>query len=151
MKSHFPNGKVVEMVAGGDPSSGVIKSATADGIMLVGDAAHQTDPITGGGILNAMKAGIISGEVAAKAISSGDVSIAGLKEYEDLWRSDIGKHIARSYQYKEFFVKLTDKDLNQLIGSLKTEDISKMDLRAMLRVLFRLNPKLLWDLRHLVV
>ena len=151
MKSHFPNGKVIEMVAGGDPSSGLIGSATSAGIMLVGDAAHQTDPITGGGILNAMKAGIISGEVAAKAISSGDVSLAGLKEYEDRWRADIGKHIARSYEYKEFFVKLTDKDLNQMVGSLKNEDISKMDLRGMLRVLFRLNPKLLWELRHLVV
>jgi digeranylgeranylglycerophospholipid reductase len=151
MKSHFPNGKVVEMVAGGDPSSGPIESATADGIMLVGDAAHQTDPLTGGGILNSMKAGIISGEVAAKAVSAGDVTKAGLREYEDRWRNDIGKHIARSYEYKEFFVKLTDKDLNQLIGSLKNEDISKMDLRGMLRVMFKLNPKLLWELRHLVV
>jgi hypothetical protein len=26
-----------------------------------------------------------------------------------------------------------------------------MDLRGMLRVLFRLNPRLLWELRHLVV
>jgi digeranylgeranylglycerophospholipid reductase len=63
----------------------------------------------------------------------------------------MGKHIARSFEYKEFFVKLTDNDLNQLISSLKNEDISKMDLRGMLRVLFKLNPKLLWELRHLVV
>jgi len=98
-----------------------------------------------------MQAGIIAGEVAAKAISSGDVSREGLKEYEDRWRSDIGKGLARSYEFKEFFVKLTDEDLNQLIGSLKREDIAKMDLRGMLRVLFRLNPRLLWELRHLVV
>jgi digeranylgeranylglycerophospholipid reductase len=151
MKSYFPNGKVVEMVVGGDPCSGPIESATADGVMLVGDAARQTDPLTGGGILNAMEAGIIASEVATKALAAGNVSRAGLKEYEDRWRATIGKHISRSFEYKEFFVKLTDKDLNQLIGSLKSEDISKMDLRGMLRVLFRLNPKLLWELRHLVV
>lgn len=151
MKKRFPNGKVVEMVVGGDPCSGPIDSTTEDGVMLVGDAARQTDPLTGGGILNAMQAGIIAGEVAAKALAAGDVSRAGLKEYEDRWRETIGRHIARSFEYKEFFVKLTDSDLNQLIGSLKKEDISKMDLRAMLRVLFRLNPKLLWDLKHLVV
>jgi digeranylgeranylglycerophospholipid reductase len=98
-----------------------------------------------------MEAGIIASEVAAKALDAGDVSRAGLKEYEDRWRATIGKHISRSFEYKEFFVKLTDKDLNQLIGSLKNEDISKMDLRGMLRVLFKLNPKLLWELRHLVV
>jgi len=151
VKNRFPNGKVVEMVVGGDPCSGPIESTTADGVMLVGDAARQTDPLTGGGILNAMEAGIIAGEVAAKALAAGDVSRAGLKEYEDRWRATIGRHISRSFEYKEFFVKLTDKDLNQLIGSLKEEDISKMDLRGMLRVLFRLNPKLLWDLRHLVI
>jgi len=151
MKSHFPNGKVVEMVVGGDPCSGPIESTTADGVMLVGDAARQTDPLTGGGILNAMQAGIIAGEVAAKALAAGDLSKAGLKEYEDRWRADIGRHQVRSYEFKEFFVKLSDKDLNQLIGSLSKEDISKMDLRGMLRVLFKLNPKLLWELRHLVV
>jgi digeranylgeranylglycerophospholipid reductase len=74
-----------------------------------------------------------------------------LKEYEDRWRDDIGCHLNRSYEFKEFFVKLTDDDLNKLIGSLKKEDISKMDLRGMLRVLLRLNPKLLWELRHLVI
>ena len=151
MKSRYPNGKVVEMVAGGDPSSGVIESATADGVMLVGDAAHQTDPLTGGGILNAMKAGIIAGEVTVKAVSAGNFRKAGLKEYENRWRADLGKHIARSYEYKEFFVKLRDNDFNQLFSSLKNEDISNVDLRGVLRVLFKLNPKLLWELRHLVV
>lgn len=151
MKTRFPNGKVVEMVVGGDPCSGMIESATADSVMLVGDAARQTDPLTGGGILNAMEAGIIAGEVAVKAIASGNVSRAGLKEYEDRWRDSIGRHLARSLEFKDFFVKLTDKDLNLLIGSLAKEDISKMDLPGMLRVLFRLNPKLLWDLRHLAV
>jgi len=151
IKTRFPNGKVVEMVVGGDPCSGPVDSAIADGVMLVGDAAHQTDPLTGGGILNAMRAGVIAGDVAAKAIAAGNVSRAGLKEYEDRWREDIGKTIARSFQLKELFVKLTDKDLNQLIGSLAKEDISKMDLPGMLRVLFRLNPKLLWGLKSLII
>ncbi|MCJ7445044.1 MAG: NAD(P)/FAD-dependent oxidoreductase [Methanotrichaceae archaeon] len=151
MKSHFPDGRIVEMVVGGDPCAGLMEKTSADGMMLIGDAARQTDPITGGGILNAMRCGIIAGEVAAKALGIGDVSEAGLKEYEDRWRAVLGIHLERSYQYKEFFVKLTDADLNQLISSLRNEDISKMDLRGMLRVLFRLNPKLLWELRHLII
>ena len=149
-KKHFPNGKVVEMVVGGDPCSGPIESTTADGVMLVGDAARQTDPLTGGGILNAMEAGVIAGEVAAKAIACGNVRKEGLKEYEDRWREGIGKHLARSLEFKEFFVKLTDKDLNILIGSLAKEDISNMDLPGLLRILLRLNPKFLWELRHLI-
>jgi digeranylgeranylglycerophospholipid reductase len=151
MKERLPNGKVIEMVVGGDPVAGVMETTTADGIMLVGDAARQTDSITGGGILNAMKAGQIAGGVAAKAVPSGDVSKFALKEYEVLWREAMEKHLQRSYEYKEFFIKLTDEDLNRLLGSLSKEDISKMDLRGMLRVMFKLNPKLLWDLRHLIV
>jgi digeranylgeranylglycerophospholipid reductase len=119
--------------------------------MLVGDAAHQTDPLTGGGILNAMRAGIIAGEVAAKALAAGNVRRTGLQEYEDRWRDDFGKIIAKSFQFKEFFVKLNDNDLNQLIGSLAKEDITKMDLPGMLRVLFRLNPKLLWGLKSMII
>ena len=151
MKTRFPNGRVVEMVVGGDPCSGPIESATTDGVMLVGDAAHQTDPLTGGGILNAMQAGVMAGEVAANAISAGDMSRRGLAEYETRWREKIGKTIARSVQFKEFFVKLNDKDMNQLLGSLAKEDISKMDLAGMLRVLFRINPKLLWSLKSLII
>jgi len=98
-----------------------------------------------------MQAGVIAGEVAAKAITAGNVRRVGLKEYEDRWREDIGKTIAKSFLLKEFFVKLTDKDLNQLIDSLAKEDISKMDLPGMLRVLFRLNPKLLWELKRLII
>ncbi|MFZ2472530.1 MAG: NAD(P)/FAD-dependent oxidoreductase [Methanothrix sp.] len=151
MKSRFPNGKVVEMVVGGDPCSGPIDSAIADGVMLVGDAAHQTDPLTGGGILNAMRAGVIAGDIAAKAIASGNVRRDGLQEYENRWRADFGKTIAKSFQFKEFFVKLTDNDLNQLLGSLAKEDIAKLDLPGMLRVLFRFNPKLLWGLKSLII
>jgi len=139
------------MVVGGDPCSGPIDSAIADGVMLVGDAAHQTDPLTGGGILNAMRAGVIAGEVAAKAITAGNVRRGELQEYENRWREDIGKTLAKSLQLKEFFVKLEDKDLNQLIGSLAKEDITKMDLPGMLRVLFRLNPKLLWGLKSMII
>jgi len=149
--SKYPGAKVVEMIVGGDPGSGPIESASANGVMLVGDAARQTDPITGGGILNGMTAGVIAGEVAAEALSAGDLSKDGLKAYEDRWRASIGIHIARSFELKEFFVKLTDDDLNRLMHSMKDQDISKMNLMGMLRVLVKLNPKLLWGLKHLIV
>ena len=151
VKNRFPDAKVIQMVVGGDPSCRPIESTTADGVMLVGDSARQTDPLTGGGILNAMQAGIIAGEVAAKALASQDVSRIGLQEYEDRWRAGIGKYISRNYKFREFFVNLTDEDLNRLLGSLKNQDLSKADLGGLLRVLFKLHPKLLWELRHQII
>lgn len=146
----MPKAKILQMVAGGIPTSGLMKTTTSDGVMLVGDAAHQTDPLTGGGILNAMRAGIIAGEVAAESISAGDVSKAGLKEYEKRWRTCMGKGIERGYDAKKFFLKLTDQDLDRLAESLQGEDISRMDTSGVLKVLLRLNPKILWNLRHLL-
>ena len=146
MQKRMPRAKILQIVAGGIPTSGPMNHTTSDGIMLVGDAAHQSDPLTGGGIINAMRAGVMAGQTAGKAISSGDVSTAGLKEYEDRWRSSIGKQIEKRYNAKNFFLKLTDDDLNRLAGSLHGMDISRMDTRDLLRFLFKQNPKLLWNL-----
>ena len=88
---------------------------------------------------------------AAKAIVAGDVTKAGLKEYEDRWRAAIGMNLERSYEYKEFFIKLHDEGLDKLLGPMATEDISKMGMRGVLRVMSKLNPKLLWNLRHMMV
>jgi digeranylgeranylglycerophospholipid reductase len=151
LASKMPNARVLEMDVGGVPAAGPIKSAVTDGVMLVGDAARQSDPITGGGILNAMRAGVIAGEVAALAISKGDVSAQGLHSYEDRWRESLGKQLTRHYELKEFMVKLTDEDLNALVHSLQSTDISKMDLKGMLRMLLQMNPKMLWDLRNFIV
>ena len=57
MEKRFPDAKIIEMVFGGVPVSGCIEKTSANGLMLVGDAARQSDPVTGGGILNAMEAG----------------------------------------------------------------------------------------------
>jgi len=146
MHSRMPRAKILQMVAGGIPTSGPMKNTTSDGIMLVGDAAHQSDPLTGGGIINAIRAGVMAGETAGKAVSSGDVSTAALKEYEDRWRSSIGKQIRKRYRAKNFFLKLTDDDLNHLIESLHGRDVSSMNTRGLLSLLFKQNPKLLWRL-----
>jgi digeranylgeranylglycerophospholipid reductase len=150
LQSRMPRSKILQMTAGGIPTSGPMKTTTTDGIMLIGDAAHQSDPLTGGGIINAISAGVMAGEVAAKAVSSRDVSTDALKEYEDRWRSSIGKQIEKGYHAKKFFLKLTDDDLNHLAGSLQGKDVSRMNTRDMLRFLFKQNPKMLWNLRNLL-
>ncbi len=38
------------------------KELTADNFMLVGDSASQVNPLTGGGIISAMEAGVYAGK-----------------------------------------------------------------------------------------
>ncbi|MDF0590423.1 NAD(P)/FAD-dependent oxidoreductase [Candidatus Methanocrinis natronophilus] len=150
VKERFPDGKVLEVVVGGVPVSGPIERTVADGIILVGDAARQSDPITGGGIINAMNAGMMAGEIAADLVPKGEMDSGSLQIYEKRWRETIGKHISRNFAVKEFFVDLTDDDLNHLIHSLDGIDVAEMNLRGLLKVLVRQNPKHLLKLRHLL-
>lgn len=149
LKNYLPQAKIIEMVVGGVPACGPIKQTINDGLMLVGDAARQSDPLTGAGIVTAMDAGKIAGEVAIKAHQAGDFSVRILKEYEDRWRMTIGKEIARSLQVKNLLIKLSDEQLNQLAHSLDGIDASKLELPAFITILFKKNPKLLWELRGL--
>ena len=146
MKNRMPQAEILQMVAGGIPTSGPMSSTTSDGIMLVGDAARQSDPLTGGGIINAMRAGIFSGETAGKAVPSGDTGRESLKEYEDRCRIAIDKQVKRRYQAKKLFLRLTDNDLNNLIGSLHGKDLTCMNTRSLIRIIFKQNPRMLWRL-----
>ena len=109
----FPDGRIVSTMIGGVPVSAPIERTVCDGLILVGDAARQTDPLSGGGIVNAMHAGKMAGEVCARAIRNGDVSAAALGEYERIWRETIGKTNERLYRIKELFVSLRDEDINE--------------------------------------
>ena len=53
----FPGAKINHVVGGAIPVSSVLKDYTLDRFALVGDAAHHTNPLTGGGIAAAMRAG----------------------------------------------------------------------------------------------
>jgi len=47
--------QTVELMMGACPVSDTLPHTVSNGLMLVGDAAHHTDPITGGGIMAALQ------------------------------------------------------------------------------------------------
>jgi digeranylgeranylglycerophospholipid reductase len=146
----MPDARRLDLVVGGVPASGPIETTISGGVMLVGDAARQSDPLTYAGIFNGMKAGVMAGEIAADVVPEGDICKAVLAAYEERWRSDIGKQIGKNYRLKSLFSKLTDQDLNSVLRVLESQDISKMDLEGLVKQLFRLNPKLLLKIRYLL-
>ena len=150
VKHHFPEGKIIEMMLGAVPASGPIEKTIADGLMLAGDSARQSDPLTGGGILNALDAGVMAGTVAASCIEKDDVSEKALMEYERQWRENIGKKTSKALVVKEKLVTLTDEQFNTLAHSIKGECDSTMGVFDIVRALFRANPRLLWEFRNLI-
>lgn len=79
--------------AGGPPLRTVV-----DNLLLVGDAAGQTDPITGGGIPNAMLCGRLAGQIAAEALDRG--AIKSLNRYEEVWREMIWPSLNRAMGHR---------------------------------------------------
>jgi len=75
VKREFGNFELLENKSGPVPWEGSLIKMVKDNAFLVGDAAGLVNPISGGGIGNAM----ISGEMAANSILSGDIDSYELK------------------------------------------------------------------------
>ena len=58
----------------------------ADGLLLVGDAARVSEPVTGEGIYFALRSGVLAGEALHAAFQSGDLSAASLRRYAQACR-----------------------------------------------------------------
>ncbi|HTT67369.1 MAG TPA: NAD(P)/FAD-dependent oxidoreductase, partial [Gemmatimonadales bacterium] len=86
----FPGGTVTGLTVGGVISGVTVRRTVADGLMLAGDAAHMINPLSGGGIINAMKAGRLAGRHAARALGSGDTSASSLQPYHEEWMRLLG-------------------------------------------------------------
>jgi geranylgeranyl reductase family protein len=72
-------------VSGGSSGFYRPKSIVADGVMLIGDAANQADPLNGGGIHKAMESAYCAAEACRHALAAGDFSRNSMQRYETLW------------------------------------------------------------------
>lgn len=150
VKSNFPEGRVVEWIMGGVSVCPPLERTVADGMLIIGDAARVSDPITGGGIYNAMYTGRLAAQVAAEGIAKGDVSANALMPYDTAWRnSKLGKALERNYRVKEYFITLSDDKLNRLVHSISRLDLSKFSTLEIIKELLRHDPTLLLELRAL--
>jgi digeranylgeranylglycerophospholipid reductase len=145
VRDKFPDGKVMTEMYGAVPLSGPQDENVAGGLILVGDAARQVNPLTGGGIPYAMQAGEMAGDVIAEAVQGKDFSKRKLSEYDRRWKSEFGKPLETGLKAKELFSTLSDEYLNMLAHSLKGVKIDVLTSRALLMALIKRNPKtLLW-------
>ena len=119
----FQDAKIMNINGGICPVSGVFEKIVDDGVMLVGDAAGQMMPMTGAGIHLGVASGKIAGEVAARAVQSGDVSRGVLQEYQDRFDSVWGKHIRDAGRALTMFDRFEDKHYNTLVEIIEPDDI----------------------------
>ena len=146
---NLARGKVVEINAGAVPVCGPMKQTVKSNVVVVGDAARQVNPLTGGGIDSSMRAGTIAGEVAAKAVKDGDVSEKRLREYEKRWKESFGERLQRYLKAKEVLLSLSDEELDKLASAVSKVDFDRISLTDLIKAVVKADPKLLFKLRGL--
>ncbi len=150
LKSKELEDKVISFLSGTIPLGNMTKSVD-EGVMLVGDAACQVKPMSGGGLYYGLKAADICSNVVIDALEEEDVSKERLNEYHEEWQREIGKHISKGMRARNIFKSLSDKDLDKLIESLSKDKTRRVieengdidNPSALVKPLLKVSPDLL--------
>ncbi|NOQ28557.1 MAG: geranylgeranyl reductase family protein [Methanosarcinales archaeon] len=113
---------IAGIALGGIPIS-VPQQTAADGLLIVGDAAGQVKPTSGGGVYPGAVCAKIAGKVAADAVLEGDTSVRRLSEYDKLWRSRIGRELMIGRRINEWMVRLSDSEINRMVRVLDDDEL----------------------------
>ncbi len=143
------NAQPVELNVGGDPVGGLPKKMYADNLLVVGDAAGQVNPLTGGGIISGMTGGMLAGKVAAEAIIEKDCSNKKLKKYDEICRKEMGKSMNKYLKVKDYLMNLSDDELNNIAVAFKDLDFEKVSASELVKQLIKVSPAALLKLGKL--
>ena len=98
----------------------------ADRTLLIGDAAGQVKPVSGGGLYPISKVAPILNDTVNRAYSMNMFSASVLSLYERSWKREIGKSINGGMRLRKYFDSLTDSELCQIGHLYAREDISEL-------------------------
>jgi len=108
----------VREVRGAAIPLGPARRFVADRVMLVGAAARQTKPTTGGGVYLGVRAAQMAAQVALWALERGDCSRRALQGYERQWQRLEGHEVLVGHWLRRVFRRLSDRELGRIIAVL---------------------------------
>jgi digeranylgeranylglycerophospholipid reductase len=139
----YPRGARTGYTVGGVIVHTTIKQTYADGVLVAGDAAHMINPLSGGGIVNAMKAGRLAGRTAAAAICAGDTSADRLAAYHRDWMQLLGDDHLKYYRIKQALERLDDAFFNGLARTVNAIPREKRTLGRIFAQALVKHPQLI--------
>ncbi|MGC9517745.1 MAG: geranylgeranyl reductase family protein [Methanomicrobiales archaeon] len=151
--SKFESAKILKKYQGHIPLYDSEKKIVKDRAILLGDAASQVKPTSGGGLIIGFECARIASEIAMKALDQDNIKL--LKEYEKNYKKKFGSELKIQLQIQKTFERMTNNELDSMFIKLKKEGaeqiISKygdMDnqsplLKEMIksRIIFSVLPK----------
>ncbi len=83
-------------------------------VLVVGDAAGQVKPTTGGGIYFGLLAAEIAVQKLKRALEQDDLSASSLAGYEKEWKKRLGKELGVGYWARKLYERLSDRQLDRI-------------------------------------
>ncbi|GAC1654345.1 MAG: digeranylgeranylglycerophospholipid reductase [Gemmatimonadaceae bacterium] len=143
VNAHFPSAVCTGYTVGGVIVHPTIRRTTGDGVLLCGDAAHMINPLSGGGIVTAMKAGRLAAEIVVEALAGNDVSAVRLQRYHERWMTLLGDDHQRFYRIKEALNKFDDAFYDDLATAANRIPEAKRTLGRIFAHALMAHPSLL--------
>lgn len=100
-----------------------LPKSVADRAVVIGDAAGQVKPTTGGGIYYGLLSAEIAVEVIIDSFKTGNFSADYLSIYEKRWRSKLYRELSIDYYARSFFEKLNDSEINNIMDTICSNGI----------------------------
>ena len=123
--SFLHNAKITKYIAGSIPL-GALKKTADSNVMLVGDAAAQVKPTSGGGIYMGMLCARYCSSVATEALNKKKFSAQILKKYHRAWTGDVGRELLLGMKFRTIFKNLNDKQINKYIEKFNNDKVIEL-------------------------
>ena len=119
---YLKDAKITRNIIGVIPL-GFLKKTYKDNVVLVGDAAAQVKPTSGGGLYPGLLSADYCANIVAFSLEQNNFSSIFLKKYHKLWYKEIGKELNRGMIFRTIFKNLSDKELDKYICRFKNPKI----------------------------
>ena len=99
-------------------------------LVVIGDAAGQVKPTTGGGIYFGLLSAIEAVEVMDEALKAGDLSARRLSRYQKRWQKLLSQELTIDYWAHRFYQKLNDRQICHIFDVIERHGIHESFLTS---------------------
>ncbi len=109
---------------------GTLPRTYGDRLLVIGDAAGQVKPTTGGGIYLGHLGAKIAAEVLKEALESDDLAAARLSRYQKECKAKMGREISLGYRARQLYGRLSDKRIEKIFNMLDSGGAAEVLLNS---------------------
>ncbi|MCC7554455.1 MAG: NAD(P)/FAD-dependent oxidoreductase [Methanobacteriaceae archaeon] len=140
----------IDCISGKIPINSLVDKFYGDNILICGDAAGQTNPFIGGGLISSMKGAKYAGEVATEAIKNNDCSKEFLRKYRSLVLNDFGFNFDKLAKIRDYAFSLSDDEIDKIAISFEGVSFDDLNVVDILKRLIKISPSAIFKLGKLL-